>query len=121
MLKDNFEPIFEKEKKTYGFSIIPLRSFLDNDTNAMKKTLHIFLEDTKQNMLLLKQAKKSYDVYAIQSISHKMITMFKQLEVKALIPFLETFETSNTIDDSLFIDFENQANSFIISLEVYIN
>tara|TARA_R110002096_G_scaffold436064_1_gene666716 strand:- start:22299 stop:24725 length:2427 start_codon:yes stop_codon:yes gene_type:complete len=121
LLKDNFEPIFEKEKKTYGFSIIPLRSFLDNDTNAMKKTLHIFLEDTKQNMLLLKQAKKSYDVYAIQSISHKMITMFKQLEVKALIPFLETFETSNTIDDSLFIDFENQANSFIISLEVYIN
>ena len=50
-----------------------------------------------------------------------MLSMFRQLSVKELIPFLETFETTKTIDNELFIDFEKELNDFILSLETYLD
>lgn len=50
-----------------------------------------------------------------------MLSMLKQLDVKILIPYLEAFETSTTIEDKLFVDFENKLNGLIASLEDYIN
>ncbi|MFI0430182.1 ATP-binding protein [Mariniflexile sp. HMF6888] len=121
LLKADSNPVNGDAKETNGFSVVSLGSFLNNDAIAIKKTLRIFLEDTRKNMLLLKQAKKDNDIESINNISHKMLSMLKQLEVKTLIPFLETFETSTTIEDKLFVDFENALNSFITTLEDYIN
>jgi HPt (histidine-containing phosphotransfer) domain-containing protein len=120
LLNTNSNPVNEDAKETNGFSIISLGSFLNNDAMAIKKTLRIFLEDTKKNKLLLQQAKKNNDIETINNISHKMLSMLKQLDVKTLIPYLEAFETSTTIEDELFVDFENKLNSLITSLEDYI-
>ncbi|WP_100616237.1 ATP-binding protein [Confluentibacter citreus] len=119
--KVNREPLRSEEKSTNGFSVISLGSFFNNDIAPIKKTLVVFLEDTKKNVLLLKQAKEDNDIPTINNTTHKMLSMFKLLEVKTVIPFLEMFETSKTIDDKHFIDFENALNDFITSLEVHIN
>lgn len=121
LLKSHSKPANEDAKETNGFSIASLGSFLNNDAMAIKKTLRIFLEDTKKNKLLLQQAKKNNDVKSIKNISHKMLSMLKQLDVKILIPYLEAFEASTTIEDKLFVDFENKLSSLIASLEDYIN
>ncbi|WP_308993493.1 ATP-binding protein [Mariniflexile litorale] len=111
----------ETTKQPHGFNIKTLGSFLNDDDAAIKKTLYIFLEDTKNNLFSLKEAKKNNDIDTFNSISHRMLSMYKQLEVTQLIPFLETFETSNKIDHTLFIDFEKNLKNFITSLENYLN
>lgn len=121
LLKVNSKTVNEANEKTNGFNVISLGAFLNHDSTAIKKTLNIFLEDTKKNFVLIKQAKKDNDINTFNNISHKMFSMFKQLDAKALIPFSEIFETSKSIDDTLFIDFEDALNNFIKSLEAYIN
>lgn len=110
-----------EDRKETDFSMVSLESFFNHDAVAIKKTLHVFLEDTKKNRALLKQAKENNDMQAINTISHKMLSMFKQLEVKRVVPYLETFETSTTLDGTIFVEFENALNTFIKSLEDYIN
>src|SRR5690606_30070132 len=121
VIKVNTEKLNKEEKKTNGFSVVSLESFFNHDAVPIKKTLNVFLEDTKKNRGLLKQAHENNDMQVINTISHKMLSMFKQLEVKAVIPFLETFETSTAIVEDDFVEFENVLNDFIYSLEKYIN
>jgi len=109
------------EIETLGFNTVSLESFLGDDITAIKNTLHIFLEDTQKNSLLLKQAKEKNDIHSLNEISHKMLSMFKQLEVKALIPYLETYETATSIDDIGFTNFKKTLNLFINSLKKYLN
>jgi signal transduction histidine kinase/FixJ family two-component response regulator len=109
------------DKITEGFSIETLNSFLNNDITAIKNTLNIFLEDTKKNHLSLRKANQDNDIELLNEISHKMLSMFKQLEVKTVIPFLITFETTKSIDNIVFTEFEKYLNSFIKSLQNYLN
>jgi signal transduction histidine kinase/DNA-binding NarL/FixJ family response regulator len=121
VIKHNNETLNKEEKKEIGFSIVSLGSFFNHEAEPIKRTLKVFLEDTKNNMVLLQEAKKSHDTKTINGISHKMLSMFKQLEVEAVVPYLETLETSTTIDETLFIDLEIALNTFTKSLEVYLN
>ncbi|MDO6802185.1 ATP-binding protein [Wenyingzhuangia sp. 1_MG-2023] len=104
-------------KKAEGFNLDSLSSFLGNDTDAIKNTLSVFLEDTQKNRILLIQAEKENDISAINEISHKMLSMFKQLEVVAVIPYLEIFETTINVKSSHFKEFEKVLDVFISSLK----
>lgn len=115
------KPTLKKENKTVDFSIESMSVFLNNDTIAINKTLQIFLADTENNYHLLKKAKQQKDIRLLNEVSHKMLSMFKQLEVKSIIPYLETFETTKTIDNKSFIDFEALLKNFITSLKNYLN
>ncbi|AUP81294.1 ATP-binding response regulator [Flavivirga eckloniae] len=117
----NGNTLTNENTKKEGFNMVSIRSFLNYDATAIKNTMHTFLEDTKMNYLQLKEAKKNNDTSLFNSISHKMISMFKLLEVKEIIPFLEVFETTEEIDNQSFIDFEKGLNNFISSLETYLN
>ncbi|ALJ05619.1 hypothetical protein APS56_10990 [Pseudalgibacter alginicilyticus] len=110
-----------KIKESEGFNIQPLSVFLNNDTAAINKTLHTFLSDTKNNQTLLIEATKTKNIQIFNSLSHKMLNMFKLLEVKKIIPYLEIFETTHRIDDEIFNIFNNELNNFIGSLEEYLN
>ena len=117
----NTPAISDDKKITKGFSIETLSSFLNNDMVAINNTLRIFLKDTHNNYKLLKKAQKHNDINSLNEVSHKMLSMFNQLEVKDIIPYLREFETTKSIDDVVFIDFEEQLISFIESLENYLN
>ena len=121
-LVDINTPVISDDKKiTTGFSIETLSSFLNNDMVAINNTLRIFLKDTHNNYKLLKKAQKHNDINSLNEVSHKMLSMFNQLEAKDIIPYLREFETTKSIDDVVFIDFEEQLISFIESLENYLN
>ena len=113
--------ITEEAIEPEGFSIVSLSTFFNNDTDAVKGILKTFLEDTKKNDELLAVAKNTNDYETINSLSHKMLTMFKQLNVEAVIPFLETFELSKTIENDDFTVFKKELEKFIKALEDYIN
>ncbi|WP_158846443.1 ATP-binding protein [Algibacter sp. L1A34] len=107
--------------QTEGFSLDSLNVFFNNDTAAIEGILDTFLEDTKRNYLLLEVAKNSNDMDTINGTSHKMLTMFKQLNVDTVIPFLEKFESGKTIENNDFIDFKNYLDKFIKNLEAYLS
>lgn len=119
--QDIEKPSVTNTKHPEGFSITSLGSFFNHEIAPIKKTLEVFLEDTKKNRILLQQAKKDNDIQTINNISHKMLSMFKQLDVKMVVPFLETFETAITIDDKTFEDFDSALKTFIKSLKAYTN
>ncbi|GGF70124.1 hybrid sensor histidine kinase/response regulator [Wenyingzhuangia marina] len=104
-----------------GFSIKTLRVFLNDDEQAIKQTLSVFLKDTQNNKILLKKAIEANNLKDVNELSHKMLTMFKQLEVQTVIPFLEMLETAEFTDQEIFIAFEKELNKFINSLENYLN
>ncbi|NIJ45473.1 signal transduction histidine kinase/DNA-binding response OmpR family regulator/type III secretory pathway component EscS [Wenyingzhuangia heitensis] len=120
-LEVNAEPKQELLKSPEGFSIQTLGLFLNNDIIVIKNNLKVFLEDTKTNKMLLNKAQKEQDVATVNYVSHKMISMFKQLEVTSVVPFLEMFETTKKIDIPLFTAFENELSKFITSLENYLS
>ena len=113
--------ITETSREPEGFSIVSLSTFFNNDTDAVKGILKTFLEDTNNNYELLIVAKNTNDIETINSISHKILTMFKQLSVSAVIPFLESFEMSKTIENNEFTAFKKELETFIKALENYIN
>lgn len=110
-----------KITKNKDFNLTSLNIFLDDDPTAIKNTLQTFLQDTKKNFSLLKEVKTMKDTKVLNTISHKMLSMFKQLEVKTIIPFLEEFETTKKINTKKFTDFEKNMKRFIASLETYLS
>ena len=104
-----------------NFSIETLRVFLNDDEQAIKQTLSVFIKDTQNNKILLKKAIEANNLKDVNELSHKMLTMFKQLEVQTVIPFLEMLETAEFTDQEIFIAFEKELNKFINSLENYLN
>ncbi|WP_147677020.1 ATP-binding protein [Algibacter pacificus] len=107
--------------KTEGFSLAALNNFFNNDAVEVKQILNTFLEDTKQNYTQLEAAKNNNDIDSFNNISHKMLTMFNQLQVDAIIPFLEEFESVKMIDNLQFSEFENRLEIFIKNLETYLS
>jgi len=78
--------------------------------------LVIFIDSTKENLLDLHYAKEEFDIEQISNIAHKMLPMFKQLEIKTLINTLEVLE-----DKSISFDTQEDLNKYIDELEINVN
>ena len=73
------------------FSIKNILPFLDSP-KSVQEVLEVFLENTDKNVELLFSHIGSHDFSEIRAISHKMLPMFRQLEVRKAIPLLEELE-----------------------------
>lgn len=110
-----------KVKRTKSFDVTTLGIFLNNDELAIKNVLTLFFKDTQKDFSLLEEAKMNNELSDFKNLSHKMMSMFKQINVVELIPFLEMFETTKEIDNTVFTAFKKIFNDFIIELEDYLN
>ncbi len=97
----------QTEKKTFSkglptsdssvFTLSNISPFLD-DQDAIQEVLKVFLENTSKSLGLMFSAVGNKDYNDIRATSHKMLPMFRQLEVQHAIPLLEILE--NISDDS---------------------
>jgi response regulator RpfG family c-di-GMP phosphodiesterase len=113
--------IDNKIKETSFFDVVSLGAFLDDDALLIKSTLSLFLKETQNDFLLLEKAQINNDLKNFNDVSHKMISMYRQINAVALVPFLEAFETSKKMDSILFADFKKVFNEFILELENYLS
>ena len=74
------------------FTISNISPFLD-DFQSIKEVLEVFLENSNKNTELLFSAIGNEDYTDIRATSHKMLPMFRQLEVSGAIQLLEVLET----------------------------
>ncbi|MFS4415514.1 ATP-binding protein [Maribacter sp. 2307ULW6-5] len=74
------------------FRTASVEAFLGNDSEALEGLLLAFEKDTKAHRAKLGKALKAKDVDSIGALAHKMLPMFRQLEVVSCIGALETLE-----------------------------
>ncbi|MBW3519751.1 ATP-binding protein [Flavobacterium sp. NKUCC04_CG] len=74
------------------YNLTGLRPFIQDDEVAMKNILQIFVNSTEQNLLELREAAQVMDENALSDVAHKMLPMFRQLEITTVIPLLEPIE-----------------------------
>lgn len=74
------------------YSLSTLKQYLGDDQNAIDEVLLIFKKDTEENLSQLQTAIDKFDIELLNKTAHRMLPMFRQLEVQNTIPILETFE-----------------------------
>ncbi len=72
-----------------------MESFLGDDTDTINSVLQTFLMDTDENAKLLKKAVAQKDYDAVTKTAHKMLPMFRQLQVNKSVQILEAMEVAN--------------------------
>ncbi len=74
------------------FSTDKLKLFLGNDTEALKKLLQTFANDTLKNKLALAKAKRENNPTKLSAVAHRMLPMFRQMDINSCIPILDILE-----------------------------
>ncbi len=94
------KPIQSTSRTSKEFSLETIKMFLGDDQDAIDEILYTFKKDTLENIKQLSDATVSNNTTQISQIAHRMLPMFRQLEVVQAIPILENFEGLNTTNYS---------------------
>ncbi|WP_410006860.1 hybrid sensor histidine kinase/response regulator [Aequorivita nionensis] len=73
------------------FDLSLLKSFL-NTPEALEEVLEVFNTQTEKDLQQIKNSIAEKDINTITEIAHRMLTMFRQLKAKEVIPILEKME-----------------------------
>ncbi len=65
---------------------------MGDDSLAIREILETFRKDTTKNRQFLRTAVTTKNTTEISSIAHRMLPMFRQLQIQRAIPILEKFE-----------------------------
>ncbi|RXJ52674.1 response regulator [Gelidibacter gilvus] len=117
------KPEEDFKKTTYRsdyFDTNSIAGFLNYDEEALKSLLEIFLKDTKKHMSELKLAQEQKDLKTINDLSHRMLTMFKQLNAKTVVPHLEVLEHITIVDNQILDALEVELKAFYEDMQAYI-
>ena len=90
--KNEKEPkLFKKSANMYSLDTIS--SFLGENEEAINDVLKTFVSETLTNLTQLKTGVEGLNYKDINSVSHRMLPMFRQLDVQSVVPHLEFLET----------------------------
>ena len=78
-----------EQKSLYNLSM--LSSFLENE-EALREILDLFYNQTEKDLIQLREAVSKPDLKIITDTTHRMLTMFRQIEAQEVIPVLEKLE-----------------------------
>lgn len=90
------------------FDLSLLKSFL-NTPEALEEVLKVFNAQTEKDLQQIKNSIVENDTKTISEIAHRMLTMFRQIRAKEVIPILEKMEdyTAETVEPvEMKMDFE---------------
>ncbi|MDD2299773.1 MAG: ATP-binding protein [Fermentimonas sp.] len=88
-------PVINENIKPKGVSA--LYEFVQEDTIASSKILKSFINETKENRLVLKEAFKNNDFVTAAKISHKMLPLFRMIGNEKIVCIMEQLENDNHI------------------------
>lgn len=88
----------EKANSSKLFNIESLFKFIGNDPSALIGILEAFIGNTRQDLELIQNALKESDADIIGARAHKMLSMYRQLEINSLLETLELLEQHNKLE-----------------------
>lgn len=77
------------------FQLTYVKSFLGDDEESVQGILKTFREESSRNLEELEHALMAKDYKSLGAIAHRMLPMFRQLQITSCIPILEKFEKNN--------------------------
>ncbi|WP_419546077.1 response regulator [Odoribacter laneus] len=83
------------DEENRGYTLKNILQFTDNDPKALQKILISFTSSTQEHIELLKKYLQEKQWKAIGLLAHKMLPLFRQLEVKEVITSLQQLEHSD--------------------------
>ena len=110
----------KEEKAVYDLSL--LKSFM-RDEKGLKEILSVFLIQTKQDMIELREAVDTNDRNTIRALSHRKLTMGRQIQATKVVSVLEKLELIKDDDENLndlFSELEYTINEMTTALETEI-
>ena len=119
------EPVVSSEKGTAVYDLSLLKSFMKDD-NGLKEIVSVFLIQTKKDMEELKKAVASDDRDTIRALSHRKLTMARQIQASNVVSILETLELVKDTDEAsevarLFSNLEVEMETMTTALETEIS
>lgn len=97
-IKDPVMGEFDSASDFGLFCLDTLISFLGDSPTAISEVLQKFLEETQINLGRLQNHKEMSNSKGINDIAHKMLPMFRQLQVHDSLPLLEKLEAMDKFD-----------------------
>jgi len=90
--ENNTDEIFKSNSSANEkFDLSLLKSFL-NTPEALEEVLEVFNTQTEKDLQQIKNSIAENDTKTISEIAHRMLTMFRQIRAKEVIPILEKME-----------------------------
>ena len=77
-----------------NYTLTEIRNFAGEDPEAMDAILTAFIESTRSNLLLLQTAFQKGQNRKVSAVAHKMLPMFRQLQVPHLVQKLAILENA---------------------------
>ncbi len=79
----------------YGYDLKQLAAFAGDDPDTLRQILVSFISTGQQNVTLFRQYLQDGNYNALSELSHKMLTLFRQLEAFEIAELLSQLETKN--------------------------
>ncbi|MEO7976915.1 hybrid sensor histidine kinase/response regulator [Flavobacterium sp.] len=100
VLENNSIPSFTNEqihikKSSKIYTLKGLKEFLGNDKKALKEVLKSFISSTEENLIFLREAINAKNYSEINSIAHRAMPMFKQIQADEIVEILKNMEEEN--------------------------
>lgn len=90
----NLQQSFDMPLQHSDYDLTSLTEMLDGDKNAIENILKTFMDATTDNIALLRKSLENKDIVSAQSICHKMLPMFAQLNAFKTVEILKKMDIS---------------------------
>ena len=108
------------------FNLQLITSFLGNDQEGIAQILETFINDTSSNMKQLGTAIEATEIEKINTIAHRMLPMFRQLDAKDIIPLLEELELVKNKELSAkvlkqnYLQIKNKTTALVLAIKSHL-
>lgn len=109
---DSLIAMYEKDT-AIEYSFTSLKEMFGDDVDAIKNILQAFIDSTNENLKLLQQAVSEDDFYWSQSLSHKMLPMFAQLDLDEQVKTLRKMDDLRGKSPKEFPEWKTEIGQFI--------
>jgi signal transduction histidine kinase/DNA-binding response OmpR family regulator len=113
----------QSEAPIKEYNLKNLKTMLDGDELAINEVLKAFIENTFSNLAIIEEAISNSDKKTIASISHRMIPMMNQLDVKETVLLLQKLEECEKTELSteeiktIFEEIKEKSNQLLTLLQ----
>lgn len=111
----------KSSKSSDIFNLSLLNSFLSTP-EALEEVLNIFNQQTKTDLQLIDKAIEDNDVDKVKEITHRMLTMTRQLQAKDVVAILEKMEeypeVTTKISNELQLEMRSDFNKLVEKFDV---
>lgn len=111
----------ESSKSSDIFNLSLLNSFLSTP-EALEEVLNIFNQQTKTDLQLIDKAIEDNDVDKVKEITHRMLTMTRQLQAKDVVAIIEKMEeypeVTTKISNELQLEMRSDFNKLVEKFDV---